>query len=127
MKAKSRAQELASYEFLKFMASAEIQRRWHARTGYFPIRKDVLESLKAEGFYEKYAVAWTAIEQMRSSPATAATQGALTTAFPELRENVMTAIEEILSDTSDIPVALEKAKKRTDFTLLREAKYAEPP
>ena len=46
-----------------YMASREVQQKWHASTGYFPIRVDAVEALKKEGFYRKYPIAWTAIEQ----------------------------------------------------------------
>jgi sn-glycerol 3-phosphate transport system substrate-binding protein len=119
MKKKSASEEMASYRFLKFMASKETQEKWHTHTGYFPIRGDVIEKLKAQGFYEKYPVAWTAIEQLRNSPDLPATRGALMGVFPEAREHIMSAIEEVLSDRSSEEAALKKAKLQTDFSLTR--------
>ena len=119
MKKKSALEEMASYRFLKFMASKETQEKWHTHTGYFPIRSDVIEKLKAQGFYEKYPVAWTAIEQLRNSPDLPATRGALMGVFPEAREHIMSAIEEVLSDRSSVEAALKKAKLQTDFSLTR--------
>jgi len=104
------------------MASIDVQKKWHTNTGYFPIRADVSDILKAEGFYEKYPVAWTAIEQMRSSPEIVATQGALTAAFQMMREHIMTAIEEILAGHADFDTAMKKAKGKSDFALKREAR-----
>ena len=101
------------------MASPETQRRWHQNTGYFPIRSDVIDALKAEGFYEKNPNAWTAIEQMRSSPEMSATKGALMGVFPEAREHVMTAIEEALIGKLSVEEALKRAKARTEFSLRR--------
>ena len=43
------------------MASKESQRKWHTRTGYFPIRSDVIAELEKEGFYAKFPAAKTAI------------------------------------------------------------------
>lgn len=126
LKSKQKELEQASYEFVKSMASVEVQKKWHANTGYFPIRDDVIEILKAEGFYEKFPVAWTAIEQMRSSPEIIATQGALTAAFQMMREHIMTAIEEILAGHSDFEQAMKKAKEKSDFALKREARGLKP-
>jgi sn-glycerol 3-phosphate transport system substrate-binding protein len=122
MKSKSRESEKAAYAFVKFMAGIEPQKKWHTNTGYFPIRNDVIESLKAEGFYQRYPVAWTAIEQVRSSPESIATQGALTPVFQLAREHMMTAIEEILTGHSDFDAAMKKAKSKTDVALARDAR-----
>ena len=119
MKKKSNEEEMASYRFLKFMASSATQEKWHTHTGYFPIRSDVIDKLKAQGFYEKYPVAWTAIEQLRNSPDLPATRGAMMGAFPEAREHVMSAIEEVISGRSTTEAAMKKAKLKTDFSLTR--------
>ena len=119
LKNKSDAEKNASYLFLKFMASAEIQEKWHVNTGYFPIRADVIEALKNRGFYAKYPVAWTAIEQLRASPDLSATRGALMGVFPEAREHISVAIEEVLSGDSTVAESLKKAKEKSDFSLMR--------
>jgi sn-glycerol 3-phosphate transport system substrate-binding protein len=116
---KPQAEQKAAYRFIKFMASAPVQEKWHTNTGYFPIRSDVIDSLKKKGFYDKYPVAWTAIEQLRASPDMDATRGALIGVFPEAREHIATAIEEILSGQSDVQAALKSAKEKTDFSLMR--------
>jgi sn-glycerol 3-phosphate transport system substrate-binding protein len=119
LKNKPRQEQQAAYGFLKFMASPAIQEKWHANTGYFPIRADVIESLKKRGFYDRFPVAWTAIEQLRASPDSDATRGALMGVFPEAREHVATAIEEVLAGKTEVRAALKKAKAKTDFSLMR--------
>lgn len=119
LKGKPEAEQRVAYAFMKYMASPSVQERWHTNTGYFPIRADVLESLRARGFYAQHPVAWTAVEQLRASPDLAATQGALMGVFPELREQVSTAIEEIISGQYDVPTALRRAQARADFSLMR--------
>jgi sn-glycerol 3-phosphate transport system substrate-binding protein len=113
------AEQQAAYRFIKFMASPSTQEKWHTHTGYFPIRADVIDSLKNRGFYDKFPVAWTAIEQMRASPDMDATRGALMGVFPEAREHIATAIEEVLAGRTDVLTALRKAKAKTDFSLMR--------
>lgn len=109
----------AAFRFIAYMATAEVQEKWHTHTGYFPIRADVIEALKKKGFYEKYPLAWTAIEQLRAAPSGSATQGALLGVFPELREQIATAIEEVLSGQLDVSGAMKKAKQEADFSLMR--------
>ncbi len=113
------AEQKAAYRFLKFMASPSVQEKWHSNTGYFPIRADVIDALKKRGFYDKYPVAWTAIEQMRASPDMDATRGALMGVFPEAREHIATAIEEVLAGRAEVLSALRNAKAKTDFSLMR--------
>lgn len=119
LKNKPEAERKAAYRFIQFMASAAVQENWHTHTGYFPIRQDVIDDLKRRGFYEKYPVAWTAIEQLRASPDLPATQGALIGVFPEIREHITNALEEVLSRQSDAATALKKAKAKSDFSLMR--------
>jgi sn-glycerol 3-phosphate transport system substrate-binding protein len=119
LKNKSQDEKNAAYSFLKFMVTPAIQARWHSNTGYFPIREDVIDDLKAKGFYVKYPVAWTAIEQLRASPDVPATRGALMGVFPEAREHIATAIEEILSGETTVAESLKKAKAKSDFSLMR--------
>ncbi len=116
---KPREQQRAAFEFLKFMASAKIQEKWHTHTGYFPIRQDVITNLKQSGFYDKFPAAWVAIKQMEQSPDSAAAKGASVGPLPEAREHIMTAIEEILSHRLSIEAALQKAKAKTDNSLKR--------
>jgi len=119
LKSKPMAEQKLAYEFLKFMASAKTQRTWHTRTGYFPIRKDVIASLEKEGFYKKHPNAKTAIDQMMASAEVPATQGALMGVFPEAREHVETALEEVLAGKSKPAQALQNAAERTGKALAR--------
>jgi len=119
MKDKPRAEREAAYRFLKFMASADVQREWHVNTGYFPIRADVIAALEKEGFYKKYPEAATAIAQLRAAPDVPATRGALLGTFPEARENVESALELILAGYRTPDEALARAEARTNETLAR--------
>lgn len=108
-----------AYLFLRYMASREVQKEWHDRTGYFPIRSDVIDELVREGFYSRYPAAWTAIEQLRASPDVPATRGALLGSFPEAREQEADAIEEAISGQLDARAALLRAKAETEQSLRR--------
>jgi len=113
------AEQRAAYEFLKFMASKAVQRKWHMGTGYFPIRKDVIADLDREGFYVKFPAARTAITQLEASPQMNATSGALIGNFAEVREAIETAIEKVIARMLDAPTALGEAKAETDRALAR--------
>ena len=108
-----------SYEFIKHMASKEAQKKWHINTGYFPIRADLIADLEKEGFYEKNPAARTAINQLKASPESSATQGALMGVFSEARVHIESAIERVLAGQSEVKEALAKAKSQTDEALVR--------
>ena len=126
-KGKPAGEQDAAYRYVKFMASKEVQKQWHMETGYFPIREDVIDDLKREGFYRKFPAAWTPIEQLRASPLIPATQGALLGSFPEVREYIESAIEEILTGKTTVKAALAQAKNYCDMALGRYNRlYPEP-
>jgi sn-glycerol 3-phosphate transport system substrate-binding protein len=119
LKRKDSAEQEASYRFVRYMASAPVQRNWHTHTGYFPIREDVIDALTREGFYKQYPAAKTAIDQLRASPDLPATRGALLGVFPEARENVDSAVERILTGGADPVSALGQAKAQSEAAISR--------
>ena len=108
-----------SYALIKYMASHEVQKQWHTHTGYFPIRLDVINELKKDGFYAHNPHMFTAIEQMLASPESPATSGALLASFPEIRENIQLAIEQVLNNRDTVESALKKARWESEKTLNR--------
>jgi sn-glycerol 3-phosphate transport system substrate-binding protein len=125
LKDKAPADVQASYRFVRYMASQEVQKRWHMGTGYFPIREDLIEELEREGFYKKFPAAKTAIEQLKNSAVMAATQGALMGVFAEARDNLETAMERILAGRMSVEQALKRAKFQTDDALRRYNRFLE--
>jgi sn-glycerol 3-phosphate transport system substrate-binding protein len=118
LKAKPADEQKASYAFLKFMASKPVQRKWHMNTGYFPIRADVIADLEKEGFYASHPAVKTAVDQIRATPDTPATRGALMGVFSEARIHVESAIEKVLAG-QDAKTVLARAKVQTDEALAR--------
>jgi sn-glycerol 3-phosphate transport system substrate-binding protein len=116
---KPEAEQQGAWQFMKYMASKDVQSKWHQNTGYFPIRKDVIAELEKSGFYKKNPNARTAIDQLLSSEQSLATSGALMGVFPEARDHIETAVEEILNNKATMDVALKKAKSRTEASLTR--------
>lgn len=119
LKGKPDAERMAAYELVKWLASKPMQKQWHTNTGYFPIRSDLIAELEKEGFYKQNPAAKTAIDQLRSSPNIPATAGALLGVFPELRENIDSAIERILTSGEEPLKALTKAKEQTEKAFAR--------
>ncbi len=119
LKNKSEAEKKGAADFLNWMLTPQMQKKWHLGTGYFPVRADVIAQLEKEGIYQKYPNAKTAINQLKAAPATASSQGALIGVFPELRENVSDAIEKVLTQKVAVNEAMGRAKTKTDEAIRR--------
>lgn len=88
----------ATWEFIKFLVSAESQAYWNAQTGYFPVTVAAHDEPVFQENIVKYPQFETAINQLHdSSPASA---GALLSIFPEARQVVETEIENMLNSGS---------------------------
>lgn len=122
MKGRADGEMKQAYQFLKYLASAPVQRRWHVNTGYFPIRKDVIGALEGEGFYAANPNARVAVDQLLAAPDSAAAKGALAGVFPELREHVENAMEEALGGKDGSGPALERAQVKSIRALQRYRK-----
>ena len=122
MKGRPDAEMKQAYQFLKYLASPDVQRRWHVNTGYFPIRRDVIEALEREGFYKENPNARVAVDQLLAAPDSAAAKGALAGVFPEIREHVENAMEEALAGKLSSVGALERAQIKSSRALQRYRK-----
>ncbi len=95
----------ATWEFVKFLISAESQAYWNAETGYFPVTTGAHEEQVFKDNIAKYPQFQTAIDQLHdSSPEYA---GALLSVFPEARATVETEIESMLNGKEDIDKAVD--------------------
>lgn len=85
----------ASWEFIKFLISPEIQAEWSASTGYFPITTATHEEEVFKRNIEEFPQFQTAIDQLHdSSPES---QGAFLSVFPEARQIIENEIENMLN------------------------------
>ncbi|WBL14551.1 ABC transporter substrate-binding protein [Sutcliffiella sp. NC1] len=85
----------AAWEFIKFSTQPGVQAKWAAATGYFPITKAAYEEDTLKAVYEVHPQFTTAVQQLQNTQLTPATQGALMNVFPEARNIVENAIEEL--------------------------------
>ena len=103
----------AAWKFLKFMASAGPQITWHKATGYFPVRKDAVLKLMANGYYKTHPDHLTALLQLLMSKQTVATNGAIMGSFPKVRDIIESAVENMLSGKLSPEKALAWAEKES--------------
>lgn len=95
----------ATWEFVKFLISAESQAYWNAETGYFPVTTDAQNEQVFKDNIAEYPQFETAIDQLHdSSPEDA---GALLSVFSEARATVESEIENMLNGNTDVDTAVE--------------------
>lgn len=95
----------ATWEFVKFLISAESQAYWNAETGYFPVTTEAQEEQVFKDNIAEYPQFETAIDQLHdSSPEDA---GALLSVFSEARATVESEIENMLNGNTDVDTAVE--------------------
>ncbi|MBP2001237.1 sn-glycerol 3-phosphate transport system substrate-binding protein [Paenibacillus shirakamiensis] len=108
---KPEAEQKAAWEFIKYLAEPTTQAKWHIATGYFPITKKAYDEQIVKDNLTKYPQFQTAIDQLHASKPSTATQGAVMGVFPEARQTVEGAIEEVLSGSKPPQKALDDAAK----------------
>jgi sn-glycerol 3-phosphate transport system substrate-binding protein len=113
-KGKSPAQERASWEFTKFLASTPSQVAWHTATGYFPISKAALNDPTDKAWVAQRPQFATAITQLQQTPLTPATQGCSVGVMPQVRKDVENAMQAAILQNQDPRAALTTAQNQAD-------------
>ncbi|MNV48059.1 sn-glycerol-3-phosphate-binding periplasmic protein UgpB precursor [compost metagenome] len=108
---KPEAEQKAAWEFIKYLAQPDTQAKWHIATGYFPITKKAYDEQIVKDNLAKYPQFQTAVDQLHASKPSPATQGAVMGVFPEARQTVEGAIEEVLGGSKPAKQALDDAAK----------------
>jgi sn-glycerol 3-phosphate transport system substrate-binding protein len=105
----SKAEQQGAWEFIKFVSQPEQQAQWYGDTGYFPTRLSAYDLPAAQQRLRDFPQFRTAAEQVRNSPDTPATQGALIGAFNQVRDRIKDAFERALGAGTDPVSALHSA------------------
>ena len=109
LKSRPAGEQQAAWEFVKYSTSAPAQAQWQADTGYYPIRKAAYNEAVSKEWVGKYPQFNTAVEQIRSVPINRITQGAVFGVFPQARQRIEAAIEEVLLGRAPSQDALNRA------------------
>ncbi|NGP43994.1 ABC transporter substrate-binding protein [Bacillaceae bacterium SIJ1] len=110
----SEEEQNAAWEFVEFMTNADVQAEWAAATGYFPITPAAYEEDVLNDVYEEYPIYTTAVDQLKNTTVSPATQGALTEVLPEARKIIETALGEMYEGKEPKQALDEAAQKITD-------------
>jgi sn-glycerol 3-phosphate transport system substrate-binding protein len=92
-------QQQGAWEFVKFVASPEIQAFFASNTGYYPTRKAAYDQQLMKDAIAKYPQFQKAVDELRATKATPATQGAVFGTFAGARPLVEGAMEQLLLGT----------------------------
>lgn len=103
----------AAWEFMKYLATPEAQAKWHIGTGYFAINPAAYDQDIVKTEWEKYPQYKVTVDQLQDTKPSVATQGALISVFPESRQQVVTALENLYQG-ADPQEVLDQAAKGTD-------------
>ncbi len=104
-------------EFLKFLASNDMQEYWHKETGYFPITVDAYESLKAKGYYESDPLQEVGISQLNRAIPTKISRGLRLGYFVQIRNIINEELEMVWNGKKSPKQALDAAVDRSNAQL----------
>lgn len=103
---KDAAHERAAWELVKFLDSKPSQVAWHTGTGYFPISKGALDDPLDRQWVTQRPQFVTAIDQLRATTLTPATQGCSVGVLPQVRKDVENALQAAVLQNQDPKAAL---------------------
>lgn len=103
------AEQNAAWEFIKFLTQPEQQAFWNTKTGYFPITKKAYEQPAIQENMKKFPQFQTAVDQLHATKINKATQGAVMGVFPEARQIMEGAMEEVMTGQKSPKDALDGA------------------
>ena len=106
----------AAWEFMKYLTTPEVQADWHVKTGYFAINPAAYDEDIVKAEWEKYPQLKVTVDQLNETKKSTATQGALISVFPESRQKVVTAMENLYQGM-DPKEALDQAAEETNRAL----------
>lgn len=112
-KGKSENEQNAAWDFMKYLQTPEIQARWHVETGYFAINPSAYDEQIVVDRWEEYPQLKVVIDQLQDTKPSVSTQGALISVFPESRQLIVTALENLYQGM-DPKEALDQAAIGTD-------------
>jgi len=117
----SAEEQAGSWDFVKFASSPAIQAFFSSNTGYYPPHKAAYAEKEMKDAIALYPQFQIAIDELRSTPASSATQGAVLGTFVKTRSNIQTAMEQFI--TGKIPTAKEALEGAAKMSTSELAEY----
>ncbi len=111
------AQQLASFDFAKWLNSPEIQADWSASTGYVPTRKSAVDVAILKNKWIADPEFKVAYDQLINGANNSATAGPVIGAYQAVRDAVLKAQEKLFLEGLSPAKALKEAKTGADAAI----------
>ena len=108
--------EAGVMEFFKYATSADVQAVWAAGTGYYPICSGAYETESMLAAYEEYPQLKVSADQLLNSKVNGITAGPLLSQLPQLRTDLVAALESVFNG-GDVTAAVEEAANSTNAAI----------
>jgi sn-glycerol 3-phosphate transport system substrate-binding protein len=114
----SAEQQAGAWDFVKWTSSPEVQATWSSSTGYYPVRKAAYDVPEMKDTIAKYPQFSVAVEQLRATEPTFATQGAVFGTFLQTRLAIEAGMEQFMTGkVATAKEALDDAASKANETL----------
>ncbi len=105
-------------EFFRYIASPEVDAKWHQDTGYVPVRRASYELSRRQGYYTQNPGSDVAIEQLiRGGAATDNSRGIRLGGYVEIRTIIQEEMEKAFQAGQSAQQAMEAANTRANAVL----------
>ena len=113
-KSENKAKQKATWDFVKYATSKDVQAFWSSKTGYFPVNKESYDTDLMKATMDKMPQFKTIVEELEATNKNTATQGAILGVFPDVREKMVEAMEAVSEgkDSKKEAQNVEKASNR---------------
>ena len=112
----SDAEKEASWEFVKFLVSAQSQAFWHINTGYFPVNNAALELPVEKQYLKQNPLFQVAIKSLNNTKLGPTTTGCVAGSMPQIRKASEDGLEKALIG-EDPASAMQTEKKDVASTI----------
>lgn len=109
------AKEAATWEFIQYMISPEVQAYWNAQSGYFPITVATHDLPAFQENIAQYPQFQTAIDQLHETKPEYV--GSLLSVFPEARQLVQTYTEKLIQGEMDLDTTVKELAEKINSAI----------
>lgn len=114
----SAEEQAGAWDFVKFTSRPEIQAFFSSNTGYYPTRKAAYKEPEMKAALAQFPQFQVAVDELRSTRPSVATQGAAFGTFVNARGNIQAAMEQFLSGKfPTAQAALDDAARKSGAAL----------
>ncbi len=111
------AEQEAARIFAKWLNEPEQQAKWHVGSGYIPIRRSAVDLPAVQSLWAESPQFRVAYDQLLAGETNAASAGTVLGPYDEVREAVVTALEEMLLQGKDPDAAIADAARAADAAI----------